>query len=104
MTLVNEFREVPKIVTIYDLDISVDEARLALRRHFRSNNAINDPAVKSMLVEKGYMDLEETLMMWKQKAQIMRLLDGYVQKDQGHLRKMIGENPNDTMGDFFRNS
>lgn len=92
------------MVTIYDLDCSVPEARLAVRDLFRKNGDVKDAAVRDMLVEKGYMELEETLLMWKQKAQIMRMIDGYVQQGQGHQRKFIGEVKGDDMSDFFRRS
>ena len=75
-----------------------------MRSLFRKNGDVKDPAVRDMLVEKGYMELEETLLMWKQKAQIMRLIDGYVQTGQGHQRKFIGEVKGDPIADFFRNS
>ena len=31
--------------------------------------------VAAILVAKGYMELEETLMQWKQKSHLLRLLD-----------------------------
>ena len=39
------------------------------------NATVKDEAVKFMLIEKGYMELEETLMQWKQKAQLMRVFE-----------------------------
>ena len=44
-----------------------------------------------MLVEKGYMDLEETLLQYKQKAHLMKILDGYVD-DNTPNRKILPPN------------
>mmetsp|Transcript_11673 Transcript_11673/g.15234 ORF Transcript_11673/g.15234 Transcript_11673/m.15234 type:complete len:127 (-) Transcript_11673:8-388(-) len=98
-------KELPRVITIYDLDVSVLDARSTLRKQFDKNSQIEDEAVQTMLIEKGYMELEETLLMWKQKAQIMRLFEGYTQEGQGHLRKNIGlseSQKKDFMTDFYR--
>ena len=68
-------REVPKVLSIYDIDIPVNEARQLIRGHFTKNGHVKDSRVVDMLVAKGYMELEETLMQWKQKAQLMRVFE-----------------------------
>lgn len=41
---------------------------------FRKNGHIRDPDVIEVLVGKGYMELEETVLQFKQKTHLMRLL------------------------------
>jgi len=103
--LYRRYRELPRVITLYDLDVSILDARSALRKQFDKNSQVKDETVQTMLIEKGYMELEETLLMWKQKAQIMRLFEGYTQEGQGHLRKNIGlseSQKKDFMTDFYR--
>jgi len=45
-------REVPRILTIYDIDLPVPEARQAVRDLFTNNGHIKDKRVVDMLVEK----------------------------------------------------
>mmetsp|Transcript_29206 Transcript_29206/g.45389 ORF Transcript_29206/g.45389 Transcript_29206/m.45389 type:complete len:122 (+) Transcript_29206:68-433(+) len=93
-------RELPRVITVYDLEVPVPAARVAVREMFRKNDGVKDTAVRSMLVEKGYMELEETLLQWKQKAQIMRLFEGYVQYDQGHLKTKPKDG--DFLAEFYK--
>lgn len=51
-----------------------------------------------MLVEKGYMDLEETLLQHKQRSHLLRNFYGRIEMD-GTTRKRIG--PNSTIDEQF---
>jgi len=55
-------------MSIYDIDMSTAEARAKIRSHFTANSHVKDERVKDILIAKGYMELEETLMQWKQKV------------------------------------
>ncbi|GMH66602.1 hypothetical protein TrLO_g6667 [Triparma laevis f. longispina] len=69
-------RELPKVLSIYDIDMPLLEAQQKIKTHFTINGAVKDERVKEILIAKGYMELEETLMQWKQKAQLMRVFEG----------------------------
>lgn len=70
---------------IYDiLHKDVPEIRKAIRSHFYHHKDVKDERVIDMLIEKGYIDLEDTLLQHKQKSQLMIILEGPTQTDQNH--------------------
>ena len=68
-------RELPRVMTIYDVDIPLKTARAAISYHFRKNERLEDGRVIGLLIAKGYMELEETLKQWKQKTHLLRILE-----------------------------
>uniref|UniRef100_A0A7S2XS79 Complex 1 LYR protein domain-containing protein n=1 Tax=Attheya septentrionalis TaxID=420275 RepID=A0A7S2XS79_9STRA len=84
-------KEVPRVLTIYDIDMPLPEARAAVRSHFERNAAIKDDRVLEMLVERGYMELEETLLQHKQRPHLLRTLEGYL-TPEGATRKRLTAN------------
>ncbi|CAM9382850.1 unnamed protein product [Ectocarpus sp. 4 AP-2014] len=74
-------KEVPRILTIYDVDMDFAQARAAIALYFRKNGHLKDPRVVDALVMKGYMDLEETTMQYKQKTHLLRLLNPSAHND-----------------------
>ena len=52
----------------------LNEASSVLKEHFRRNGWVKDKVVIGLLVAKGYMELEETLLQHKQKTHLMRIL------------------------------
>ncbi|KDO29249.1 hypothetical protein SPRG_19915 [Saprolegnia parasitica CBS 223.65] len=71
-------KQVPRVLTLYDINMEPREARLAVQAFFRKNAEIKDPRVIDMLISKANMELEETLMQWKQKSHLLTLLDSGV--------------------------
>lgn len=54
------------------------ECRQSIRKHFYKHAHIKDERIITMLLEQGYMDLEDTLLQHKQKTHLMLLLEGRV--------------------------
>ncbi|KAF0682692.1 Aste57867_25210 [Aphanomyces stellatus] len=71
-------KQVPRVLTLYDISMEPAQARLAVQAFFRKNADVKDPRVVDMLITKAGMELEETLMQWKQKAHLQTLLDSGV--------------------------
>lgn len=82
-------RELPRVLTIYDIDIPIPEARNSIRSKFEQYSNIKDDRVIDMLIEKGYMDLEESLLQHTQRSHLLRNLSGNVEM-VGSMRKRIG--------------
>mmetsp|Transcript_29721 Transcript_29721/g.65102 ORF Transcript_29721/g.65102 Transcript_29721/m.65102 type:complete len:122 (+) Transcript_29721:45-410(+) len=68
-------RELPRVLTIYDIDMPNSVARAAVEKHFRKNAHLKDERVINILLGKGYMELEETLLQWKQKNHLLDRLE-----------------------------
>eukprot|EP00949_MAST-11_sp_MAST-11-sp1_P003321 g3321.t1 len=70
-------RSVPTIKNVYDIEMSTEEMRDALTARFRSNAEVSDPRIVDMLVSKGTMELEETLLQFKTKPHVMKVLEDH---------------------------
>ena len=81
-------REIPRVLAIYDIDLPINDARSAIRGHFADNAQLRDERVIDMVLEKGYMELEETLLQHKQRSHLLRTFEGYVLLD-GASRKRL---------------
>jgi len=68
-------KELPRVMIIYDVDMPLKTAKSAISYHFRKHNHLKDGRVIGLLLAKGYMELEETLMQWKQKTHLLRILE-----------------------------
>jgi NADH dehydrogenase (ubiquinone) 1 alpha subcomplex subunit 6 len=67
---------------IYDIvHMGQDEVKRGIRKHFHEHADIKDQRVIDMLLEKGYIDLEDTLLQHKQKSHLMLILEGTVGTD-----------------------
>lgn len=63
-------------MAIYDI-VGMGEGNLRrhIRNHFYDHAHVQDDRVINMLLEKAYIDLEETLLQYKQKNHLMLLLE-----------------------------
>mmetsp|Transcript_29103 Transcript_29103/g.21645 ORF Transcript_29103/g.21645 Transcript_29103/m.21645 type:complete len:126 (-) Transcript_29103:63-440(-) len=68
-------KEIPRVLILYDVDMPLNDARRAISFHFRKHASLQDGTVIALLMAKGYMELEETLMQWKQKTHLLRILE-----------------------------
>jgi hypothetical protein len=59
------------------MDMTPAEGRAAIQHHFRRFDQLQDPRAINMMVSRGYMELDETLQQYKQKAHVVRLLKPY---------------------------
>lgn len=73
------------------------QAKKAVDFHFRKNAHVKDPRITAMLLARGYMELEETLMQWKQRPHLMHLLEPEELKPKRkltELEKLLQEEAN----------
>jgi NADH dehydrogenase (ubiquinone) 1 alpha subcomplex subunit 6 len=54
---------------------------MAVRKHFLRHAHIRDRRVIEVLLDKGYIDLEDTLLQHKQKSHLMLLLESPIGTD-----------------------
>jgi len=89
-------REIPRVITVFDMDLTEKELRKKVREQFKVHDGITDPRAIDRLLLRAELDLEETVNVWKQKAHVYRLLgmdeepNAVVQEHQGEsefLRK-----------------
>ncbi|CAK4613729.1 hypothetical protein LEN26_000412 [Aphanomyces euteiches] len=92
-------KQVPRVLTLYDINMEPSEARLAVQAFFRKNADVKDPRVVDMLITKAGMELEETLMQWKQKAHLETLLDSGLKLKNEKL-KVVDEDE-EGLANFF---
>jgi NADH dehydrogenase (ubiquinone) 1 alpha subcomplex subunit 6 len=79
-------------MVIYDVvHLGTFDIRRNIRNLFYENAAIQDERVISMLLEKAYMDLEDTLLQHKQKSHLMLILEGKIGTDF-HVSKRLDDN------------
>lgn len=68
-------KQIPRVLTLYDINMEPSDARKAIQNLFRENAHVKDPRAIDMLVTKAHMEVEETLMQWKQKTHLLTLLE-----------------------------
>lgn len=84
------YREMPSIVNIYDVPITVQQGRVKLRQKFLQNRNVKDIRTIDLLVIKGQMELMETLSHFKQKGHVMAFFQDTVpEKPKDFLSKFL---------------
>eukprot|EP00934_Nitzschia_sp_Nitz4_P002661 Nitzschia sp. Nitz4//scaffold16_size188269//24468//24964//NITZ4_001771-RA/size188269-augustus-gene-0.74-mRNA-1//1//CDS//3329538455//2651//frame0 len=84
-------KELPRVLTIYDIDIPMDKAKSSIRKLFYEQKDIKDPRVTEMLVETGYFNLETAMLQHKQKAHLMRYFDGYIVAEEAGRKRLSAD-------------
>jgi hypothetical protein len=64
-------------LTIYDIDMPIEQAKATIRQRFHDNKDIKDGRIIEMLVNTGYFQLETSMLQHKQKNHLMHFLEGY---------------------------
>jgi NADH dehydrogenase (ubiquinone) 1 alpha subcomplex subunit 6 len=91
--LIQFVRSSPEIVRMYDLEVPKSSVIAAVKKQFVANANVEDSAVVDMLVVKGSLDLDETMMKWKGKSHIMGYIDELVPpKEKTFLEKFFEGN------------
>lgn len=65
------YRQVPRILHDYELPVSEARMKNKLREMFQQNKNVTDIRTIDMLVIKGQMDLNETVLKFKQSCHVM---------------------------------
>jgi len=82
-------RSAPRIIQLYELPYSVDEVRKRIAQEFKKHKNLDDVETINMLWAKGKMELDETLMFWKQRGHILRYFGPRQQEEDGFLEKFF---------------
>jgi len=67
-------KSVPKVMVLYDLDMTQKEVQSSVRTLSRKHAGVSDPRIVDRLLYDGEVQLAETVEMWKQKSHLARLL------------------------------
>jgi len=85
------YRAVPKILEMFQLPYTQEKAVSKIREEFLKNSHVRDVRAIDLLVMKSQMDLQETLLKWKQTCH----MKGFFK------HQTLVEAPTDFMGKFL---
>lgn len=68
-------RDVPTILTIYDLDVSVKEAREKVKSKFKENAHVKDASIIEIMLHHAQVEYDEARLQWKTPAQLMAFFE-----------------------------
>ena len=74
---------------LYDIvHLGEKDIKKRVRTHFYDRASVRDERVIEMLLARGYIDLEDTMLYHKQRAQLSLLLEGPVTTDGMNLKAL----------------
>ena len=69
-------KQLPKILSTYQMNISLPEAKKFIRDKFYANADVRDPRVAEILVYRGAMELDEIVNQFPHEDQLRSYFDG----------------------------
>ena len=69
-------KQLPKILSTYQMNISLPEAKKFIRDKFYANADVRDPRVAEILVYRGAMELDEIVNQYLHEDQLHSFFDG----------------------------
>mmetsp|Transcript_43292 Transcript_43292/g.104887 ORF Transcript_43292/g.104887 Transcript_43292/m.104887 type:complete len:122 (+) Transcript_43292:53-418(+) len=84
-------KELPRVLTLYDIDMPVEQAKSTIRDRFYDNKDIKDGRVIEMLVNTGYFQLETSMLQHKQKNHLMHFLEGYTVPMEAERKRLSAD-------------
>ncbi|KAH9943762.1 NdufA6 NADH-ubiquinone oxidoreductase 14.8 kDa subunit [Amylocystis lapponica] len=68
------YRSAPEICSIYALNVSPAYVRHAIRQRFEEHRYVTDTRAIDVLVQKGQLEYQETMNLWKQNDHVLGIL------------------------------
>ena len=68
-------KQLPMVLSTYQMGISLDEAKKIVKSKFYANADVKDPRVADIMVYRGAMQLDEVVMHYLHEDQIRYLFD-----------------------------
>eukprot|EP00616_Rhizochromulina_sp_CCMP1243_P001861 CAMPEP_0118963118 /NCGR_PEP_ID=MMETSP1173-20130426/1168_1 /TAXON_ID=1034831 /ORGANISM="Rhizochromulina marina cf, Strain CCMP1243" /LENGTH=110 /DNA_ID=CAMNT_0006911433 /DNA_START=24 /DNA_END=356 /DNA_ORIENTATION=+ len=84
-------REIPRVLTIFDIDLPADVVRGRVAGIIRQNSHVKDDRVVRALVNRGYLELEETCLQHKTRHQLLNKIDPIAKPGAAKPRSLLDE-------------
>ncbi|KAI0073185.1 NADH-ubiquinone oxidoreductase Complex1 subunit [Panus rudis PR-1116 ss-1] len=83
------YRGAPEIVSVYALNVTPQYVRHQIRQRFEENRHINDLRVIDHLVQKGRLEFQECMNVWKMPDQLMNMLQPKERPQRTFMQKFL---------------
>ena len=84
-------RELPYTIDNYTLPVTVDQAKLIVRKNFNKHRNVQDLRLIDMLIFRGQNELVETAKLWKSAHHVMYYFqeDNYTSRPTNFMGKFL---------------